>query len=390
VQTSTISIIPVNDPPVVDLDTTDAPGLFGETSTFTEGSAGSPISSTNADITDVDNTDLSGCVITLMNPLDLSAESLLSTANQNFISVTYNPSTHQLFLSGVASRANYVNLIESVNYVNSRENPTTTPRTINVQCTDNSGSNTATSNIATSTMNIQATNDAPVIYLSGLNAANSDYSTTFTEGSSGSFITDVDLLLTDIDSPNFNSCTIDFTNPLPGDSLVVNSQFTGVFANYNPTSRDLTLTGTASIQTYSTILSSIQFFSAEQDINETPRVLNIQCFDDGNLGSNIATTTINVNEVNDPPVLDLNGPLPGNTASTFTEDSTPVTINPLAQVSDVDSATMNYCVAVLAATPDGALETLGASTPLGGVVSTYNAVTRTLTMTGNAAIATYN
>ncbi|MBW4953972.1 hypothetical protein, partial [Klebsiella pneumoniae] len=98
--------------------------------------------------------------------------------------------------------------------------------------------------------------------------------------------------------------TVVLTNTQQGDSLNV-TNVTGI--TVTPTTDPatgkitLTLTGTASLADYMQQIKNITFTNSSHDPSTTPRVITVTVTDGGNY-SNVATTTINVVAVNDPPV----------------------------------------------------------------------------------------
>ncbi|MCA1939658.1 MAG: DUF4347 domain-containing protein, partial [Caenispirillum bisanense] len=65
-----------------------------------------------------------------------------------------------LTFSAEGSRADYQSLLRAIQFNNTSDNPSTTPRTVSVTVTDNSGGGNATSTARTATINITAQNDA--------------------------------------------------------------------------------------------------------------------------------------------------------------------------------------------------------------------------------------
>ncbi|POM12309.1 large adhesive protein [Pseudomonas sp. WP001] len=149
-------------PPVIDLDANNSSGASGNDykTTFTEGTAGQGVSIADTDIriTDPDSTMLTGATVTLTNA---QAGDALNEGNTvNGISVSTNTQTGviTLTLSGSATLADYMQRIQNITFTNNSHDPSTTPRTITVTVTD--GGNY--SNVATTTVNVLAVNDAPV------------------------------------------------------------------------------------------------------------------------------------------------------------------------------------------------------------------------------------
>ena len=108
-------------------------------------------------ITDLDNTNITSATITLTNalPSDLLAAGTLPAG---ITATAYNPTTGVITLNGSATLANYQTAIRAISFNNTSDNPSTTPRTVNVVVSDG----TSNSNTATTTINVIAVNDPPV------------------------------------------------------------------------------------------------------------------------------------------------------------------------------------------------------------------------------------
>ncbi|WPN98474.1 retention module-containing protein [Pseudomonas sp. MUP55] len=149
-------------PPVIDLDANNSSGAIGNDykTTFTEGTAGPGVSIADTDIkiTDPDSTMLSGATVTLTNAQAGDALNLGNSVNGIVVSTNNQTGTITLTLSGSATLADYMQRIQNITFTNDSHDPSTTPRTITVTVTD--GGNY--SNVATTTVNVVAVNDAPV------------------------------------------------------------------------------------------------------------------------------------------------------------------------------------------------------------------------------------
>ncbi|MGF6111997.1 retention module-containing protein [Pseudomonas frederiksbergensis] len=155
------SIIDNDAPPVIDLDANNSSGATGANYnvTFTEGTTGAGVSIADTDlkITDPDSTMLTGATIVLTNRQDGDALNLGNSVNGITINANSTNGTVTLTLSGNATLADYMQAIKNISFTNNSENPSTVPRTITVTVTD--GGNY--SNVATTTVNVVAVNDAP-------------------------------------------------------------------------------------------------------------------------------------------------------------------------------------------------------------------------------------
>ncbi|EIK60299.1 retention module-containing protein [Pseudomonas lactis] len=157
----TTNIIDNDAPPVIDLDANNSSGASGADfkTTFTEGGTGVSIADTDIKITDPDSTQLTGATVVLTN--SQPGDSLnFSGVSGITVTPTTDPVTGKitLTLTGTASLADYMQQIKNITFTNNSHDPSTTPRTITVTVTD--GGNY--SNVATTTVNVVAVNDAPV------------------------------------------------------------------------------------------------------------------------------------------------------------------------------------------------------------------------------------
>jgi len=165
--------------PVVDLNGGALSGTAYTTS-YTEGDAGSFIAGTEALITDLDG-NLKTVTLTLNNAADTasgtSTETLFIAANivtnlaTNGITTTFYDASnasvangtagvHTIVFSGNKDATTFQQGLREVQYKNTSENPTVTPRTVTTAIVDQDN-NTGVS--ATTTINIVPVNDAPVI-----------------------------------------------------------------------------------------------------------------------------------------------------------------------------------------------------------------------------------
>ncbi|WP_416195232.1 immunoglobulin-like domain-containing protein [Pseudomonas sp. DC1.2] len=155
------SIIDNDAPPVIDLDANDSSGATGANYkvTFTEGTLGQGVSIADTDlkITDPDSTMLTGATIVLTNRQPGDALNLGNSVNGITINANSKDGSVTLTLSGNATLADYMQQIKNISFTNSSHDPSTVPRIITVTVTD--GSNY--SNVATTTVNVVAVNDAP-------------------------------------------------------------------------------------------------------------------------------------------------------------------------------------------------------------------------------------
>ncbi|MGO4367082.1 Ig-like domain-containing protein, partial [Pseudomonas sp. PAB10] len=285
--------------------TNDAPVMTaGGSLSYTENQAATAINSVLT-VTDVDSSNLTGATVSITSNF-ASGQDVLGFTNQNGISGSYNASTGVLTLSGTSSVANYQAALRSVTYSDTSDNPSTAPRTISFQVDDGSAANHA-SNVATTTVTVAATNDAPIVDLNGGSAGN-DATANYPTGTSQLLIAPL-ATVTDVDSPNLSSMTVTLTNAMDSNNSNVREMLslnasastaatgltvTGVASGTNNGIYTLTITGSASQATYQTILKGVQYTDTKTGShNVTDRIVNVVT-NDGAANSLLHTVTIHV------------------------------------------------------------------------------------------------
>ena len=148
---TTVTITPVDQAPVI--------GNAGNTIGYTELQAVAPAIDATLTVSDVDSATLASATVSITG--GLLAGDVLNFTNQNGITGSYSGGV--LTLSGTATVAQYQAALESITFSSSSHNPTNfgtdTSRSISWVVSDGPQS----SNLATTTINITAVNDAPVI-----------------------------------------------------------------------------------------------------------------------------------------------------------------------------------------------------------------------------------
>lgn len=161
VATVTVTINGVNGGPALDLDADNSSGQAGAdfVTTFTED--GGPVFVTDADasLSDADDTTLQSLTVTITNLLDGAAESLSADTTATSISGSYDSVTGVLSLTGADTETNHEQVLRSIAYDNTLQNPDTRDRIITFVANDGMDD----SNVATTTLTVVPQNDAPVI-----------------------------------------------------------------------------------------------------------------------------------------------------------------------------------------------------------------------------------
>ena len=130
--TTTISVVSVNDPPILDLDGDNSTTTGSDyITTFTEGTAVN-IGDGDVSITDVDDSNIQSATITLSSRPDGNTVESLSvngTLPTGISAGAYDSSTGVITLTGGATLAEYQTFIAEIQYNNTSENPDTSART---------------------------------------------------------------------------------------------------------------------------------------------------------------------------------------------------------------------------------------------------------------------
>ncbi len=157
---SFIDVIPVNDPPTLDIDADDNnnDGAAEFSNTFIEDGPAVVVTDSDVEITDVDHDDIAQIVVSVTNRLDGDLENLsLSGSLPAGFSQSYNDSG-DLIISGTGSLADYETALRLITYRNDSQDPDDTPRTVRITYND-LGANGAVSN--TTTVYVVPKNDPP-------------------------------------------------------------------------------------------------------------------------------------------------------------------------------------------------------------------------------------
>jgi VCBS repeat-containing protein len=241
VQHTSISVTASNDAPTM---------TAGNTVGYTEQQATPTAIDSALTLADADNLNLMGATVTISN--GFFAGDVLGFVNQNGISGSYDAGTNVLTLTGSASAVDYQTALRSVTFASTSDNPTNygtdTSRTITWVANDG----TDASNIETTTVNVIAVNDAPVIAGAGNTIGYTKQATPVT--------IDTALTVTDPDNQTLTGATVTISSGfVAGDVLAANTIGTGITASYNAGTHVLTLTGSDPLANYQQVLDSVTF-----------------------------------------------------------------------------------------------------------------------------------
>lgn len=236
-------------------------------------------------------------------------------------------------------------------------------------------------------------------------ATGHDYRFTFTEGDGPTAIADSDADLSDVDSTTFDHVTLSIsglldgnaeTLVLDGDAFALATTVAGqdtIGGNYRVVvttgagTATVTITkqggGTFTEAETETLIKAIQYQHTDTSTpTDGDRLVDVTV-NDGTTDSTVSRTTINVNPVNDAPVVSGAG---GTLA--YTEGDAATVIDGTLTVSDVDDTNIESATVSLT----GGLvtsEDVLALTSAFGITGSYSSATGILSLSGTATLAQY-
>jgi len=359
--TSSITVTPVNDAPVV---------TAGGTLTYTEADPASVIDNT-VTVTDVDSTTAASATVQITANY-INGQDILSFTNTANITGSFNAATGTMTLTGVDTLAAYQAALRSVKYNNTSTSPSANPRTVTWIVNDG----TTNSAGATSTINVISVNTAPTITAGA--------TLNYTENQAATAI-DTTITVTDPDTANMAFATAQITaNYVNGQDVLSFTNTANITGSFNAASGTLTLTGSDTVANYVTALRSVKYANTSDNPTTAARTVSWQ-IDDGDSSnhlSNTATSTINVTAVNDAPTLSVAATL------NYTENDPATAIAPAATVTDPDNTTLTGGTVQITANYVNGQDILSA-TNTGSITASFNAATGTLTLTGTDTLANY-
>ncbi len=270
-----------NDAPVItNLEPTDL--------SFEENAVALQVTSTLS-VTDPDDSLLESATVAISDNYVATRDSLVF-ADQPGITGTFDSLTGTLHLSGVATVADYQNALRSVAFLNAGDDPSTLPRTIDF--TVNDGDNS--SNIGSRIINVLAVNDNPVLLSIESAPLN------FIENQDPLPVTD-SLSVVDTDNATLEGATVSLSqNFAPNQDALSFTPTGNITGSFDTTTGSLTLTGTASVNDYQTVLRSVTYHNSSENPSTLPRSIEISVRD-LSAESVVVSRIVNVTGVNDAP-----------------------------------------------------------------------------------------
>ena len=368
--TSTITVAPVNDAPVL--------SDLGGTLAYTENDPATVIDG-SITLTDVDSANMTSATIRITGNYQPSGDVLSIDAGDlvGGASDSWDPLTGTLTLTGSATKAQYMSMLEHVKYENTGDDPGTADRTVTWTVNDGEDDSVGKE----STIQVTVENDPPAL-------SDLDGTLAYTENDEAKVI-DGSITLTDPDNLNMTCAEVQITsNYEPGeDRLSIDSGdlLGGATANWDASSGTLTLTGSATKAQYESMLEHVRYENTSDDPHTPDRTVT-WTVNDGAADSSPQTSTITVTAVNDAPSLsDLGGIL------AYTENDPATVIDGSITLTDPDSANIASAEVHITGNYEDGEDRLSieGSDLLGGVTANWDPSTGTLTLTGSATIPQY-
>jgi hypothetical protein len=391
--TARLDVLPVNDPPVIDLNGAAAGVNF--TTNFVSGLGPVPVTAADATITDVDNTNLQSLTVKLLNFPDGDAEILTAVSPTTAITITpYDPTTGLLQFNGRAPLVDYQSALRAISYNNAQELPTTDDRIIQFTASDGAD----TSAIATTTVQIKRSNHAPSIDPAAvMQLSDIDEDTAEPAGDSvEAIINSLDPIpISDIDE-----------EALLGFAVVGVDDSHGVWQYAVDGGIEWQLFSPVS-NTAAVLLNAASLirFVPAPDYFGPAGFITVRAWDQSGPHANgsrdvdtstnggatpfssaTAVATLNVLPVNDPPEIRL----PDGIVADFVEGGNPVAVaGPSLSLFDIDNSTLVSATVTVDKPSAGELDFLSANTGNSGVSADYTLATGVLRLRGEALLTTY-
>ena len=281
-----------------------------------------------------------------------------------------------LVITGTGSRSSYEAALESVTFDTTSQQPGTS-RTLRVRVRDSLNSFSA---YDTTTIGITELNDQPTLGSTVNSIA------TFTEDGAAVVIDNL-ITISDNDTTQLlNRAEAQMTTNYQDGSDVLACPACagqGLSADWDNTlNGTLVITGSASRAAYELALESVTFDSASQDPGSS-RTVRMRVRDAGNAFSSYDPTTINVNSVNDAPVISaFSGSL------TYTENSGALVLDSNLGLSDNESHTISSAELTITSGYRSGEDTLSCTSD-GTITCSWNQTLGKLTLSGTTSLLNY-
>ncbi|MBL8829710.1 MAG: cadherin-like domain-containing protein, partial [Planctomycetaceae bacterium] len=376
-------ISPPNIPPAIDLNGAGVPGTSYPAVMTLIGGTVSVVNAATTTVVDPDTDILSG-TITITNRLDGASEVLAVNTAGTSLAASFNSATGVLTLTGLATPAEYQQVIRTTTYTNLSFNPTMSPDRV-IQFVLDDGEDL--SNVAEATVNYAIVPSPPVVDLDGSASVNFGYASDYLTYNGPVKIAAADATLIDTSNVYLSSLTVTLVTPSDGlqEVLAANTTGTPITSSYamNGLNAVLTLTGLGTVAQYEQVLRTVTYDNTADLPTIQSRFIKVVA-NDGTFDSSERVTTLNVIAVNGKPkVTTTSGTtayVRGNLAGAVVDAGLTVSDPGGVQFQSATIAiTSGFVPGIDRLSYNGA----------GGIPSSFNSTTGVLTLTGFTSIANY-
>ena len=354
----TLTIIAINDPPT----------LTATTRAITATESLSIAIAPDIVLYDPDNEYLANATIQIVEGLQYTEDTLIVT-DTPLITASYQTSTGILSLTGAATVADYQDVLQSVQYKNTSDNPNTYTRRVRIDISDGQSQ----SQPLTQTLFVVPLNDAPTLTGAGATIAYVENDPAINIASN--------IVVDDVDNDKISSAIVYYiTGYQKGADRLIKTIPGGSFS-WNEDSGILSIFGKSSAVWYQAVLNGIQY----QNISDNPTPGNRTIafmVDDGQEGSNDVTQVISVQPVNDAPILTAKSivvPYTENAIISMTQSLT---------ITDYDNENLQQAI-IRISSGYNVMEDQLNFTPVGNIRHTWHAGSASITLTGNDSISNW-
>ena len=313
---TTITVLPFNDGPVLDLDTTNPASANSQVNFMESEGIVNILSGTAQSITDPDNNRLDQAEISFTTRHDGDSESLRLDPGLTVdeVSSVFDPSgVGVLTVDRVAEFPSWLAILRSVQYVNTEQNPDDdVPRQVSIVIRDTGG---AVSQAVFVEIVLVAANDPPELLLGGVNPDLRDFFLNFTEDGPCVPVAAPDLVLRDADSTGIRLITISIADNRDLEAIEFNGTGPSDFVLFTDPSGTIILIPlpSSSIAGFEQVLRNLVYCNLEDEPDEIGgRTITFTVTDNGLTTSSGRTTPsaasrsnsfVNIVRVNDRPMV---------------------------------------------------------------------------------------
>ncbi len=354
----------------------DPPEVFSNLNmpiSYEEGSA--PVKlDTDLSISDRDNDVIIEAQFIISNNFQPGADVLGFDPGTTGINGDYDADNGILFLFGSANIGDYEDVLRSVSFENTSDNPGASTRTIEIFAIDFDNTNPEVT--AVIDVDVIPVNDPPSI------TVNRDI-IIFTEGGPAVNIAP-EALVEDPDDATLTNAIVRITeNFASGQDQLDFTDQNGITGNYNLFTGELRLNGTASVEEYQAALRSVAFRNTSSVPSPGIRQITY-VVSDGTATSSVETKSLDIQEANTRPFLSSDN---FGTSVNYNTGEAPVTIDSDLSVIDNDSENMAQLTVSIQEYVTG--DSLDVDVPV-GMTKNFDTGTGILTIAGSRDQSVYS